>query len=184
MVNLNEIAMFTIIFAYVTSFAFLGVQDSVGDVVGVDMKAFDVTTGGFTGETIKTEIQTMTDTFAGCYDNQTPPVLIGGFNSPTYPDEASCNTAGYNWEVGTGSSFSQMSAQTARMQLTMADEPSITNNPITSATTMIFQLFQIVTGTYAFNLLIFMGIPHIFVVGITAVYVILLAIFIFDKLHP
>ena len=121
MVNLNEIAMFTIIFAYVTSFAFLGVQDSVGDLVGVDMKAFDVTTGGFTGETIKTEIQTMTDTFAGCYDNQTPPVLIGGFNNPTYPDKASCDTAGYNWEVGTGSSFSQMSAQTARMQLTMAD---------------------------------------------------------------
>jgi hypothetical protein len=70
------------------------------------------------------------------------------------------------------------------MQITMADEPSITNNPIASATTMIFQLFQIVTGTYAFNLLIFMGIPHIFVVGITAVYVILLAIYVFEKLHP
>jgi hypothetical protein len=183
-VTLNEIAMFTILTAYVFSFVILGVQDTVGDIVGVDMKAFDVATGGFTGETLKNEIQTMTDTFAGCYDNQNPPVLLGGFASPTYPDEATCTAAGYTWTVGTGSSFSQMSAQTAQMQLTMADEPSITNNPLTSGATMIFQLFQIVTGTYAFNILIFMGIPHIFVVGITAVYVILLAIYVFEKLRP
>jgi len=184
MVGLNEIAMMTIILAYVMSFTVLGVQDMIGDTINVDMKAFDVTTGGFTGETLKNEINTMTDTFAGCYDFQTPPAILGGFASPTYPDETTCDAAGYDWQIGTGSSFSQMSAQTAKMQLTMADEVSITNNPLTSGATMIFQLFQIVTGTYAFNLLIFMGIPHIFVVGITAVYVILLAIYVFEKLRP
>jgi hypothetical protein len=41
---------------------------------------------------------------------------------------------------------------------------------------MVFQLFQIITGTYAFNLLIFIGVPEIFVVGISMIYVILLAI--------
>ena len=62
------------------------------------------------------------------------------------------------------------------MQLTMADEVSVTNNPITSAATQVFQLFQIITGTYAFNLLIFLSVPEIFVVGISMIYVILLSI--------
>jgi hypothetical protein len=58
----------------------------------------------------------------------------------------------------------------------MAEEATVTNNPITSAASQVFQLFQIITGTYAFNLLVFIGIPEVFVVGISMIYVILLSI--------
>ena len=124
-------------------------------------------------------IQSISDTFAGCYDSTGN--LIGGYSNQTYTDALSCQYAPTSyqptqWIQGTNSTFSQLSFQTAQMQLTMADEVSITDNPITNAATMVFQLFQIITGTYAFNLLIFIGVPEIFVVGISMIYVILLAI--------
>jgi hypothetical protein len=87
------------------------------------------------------------------------------------------------WVEGTGGSFSEMSYQTAQMQLTMASEPSVTSNPLTSAATITYQLFQVLTGTYVFNILTFMGIPQIFVVGITMVYVLSLAIWVINMLR-
>ena len=44
-----------IIFAYIASFSFLGVQSILGDPIGVDMKAFDDQTGGFTGTDLSSE---------------------------------------------------------------------------------------------------------------------------------
>ena len=179
-----------IMVGYIMSFAMLGGQQVIGDLVGIEMKAFDPLTGGFTGNTIATNIATESDTFSGCYDTSLE--LIGGFASQTYETEALCvasldpstGLATNVWVQGTGGSFSEMSFQTARMQLTMASEPSVTSNPITSAATITYQLFQVLTGTYVFNILMFVGIPHIYVVGITMVYVLTLAIWVIKLLSP
>ncbi len=172
-----------IIFAYIASFSFLGVQSVVGDPIGVQMKVFDDQTGGFTGTDLRNQINTNSDTFAGCYDvNEN---LIGGFGNQTYTTEAECNTASanssnpdtpYEWVTGTNDSFSSLSYQTAQMQLTMANQGNVTTDPIAIAAEMVFFIFQVMTGTYAFNLLAYMGIPLIFVAGISMIYIILIAI--------
>ena len=69
------------------------------------------------------------------------------------------------------------------MQLTMANEVSITENPLTSGATMIYQFFQIITGTYAFNLLLHIAIPPIFVAGISMIYVILISLWVINTIN-
>ena len=163
-----------IIICYIASFTILGTQSILGDPMGIEMQAFNPDTGNFDGDTMRDSINSMSDTFAGCYDSNN--VLIGGYSNQTYATEIECTYASNTWVTGTNSTYSQLSFQTAQMQITMGNEVSITDNPITNAATMVFQLFQIITGTYAFNLLIFIGIPEIFVVGISMIYVILLSI--------
>jgi len=172
-----------IIFAYVASFSFLGVQSVVGDPIGVQMKAFDEQTGGFTGTDLRTQINSNSDTFAGCYDVNED--LIGGFGNQTYTTEALCTTASsvttnpdrpYTWLEGTNDSFSSLSYQTAQMQLTMANQNNVTVDPIATAAESVYFIFQVMTGTYAFNILSYMGIPAIFVAGISMIYIILIAI--------
>lgn len=172
-----------IMICYIASFTILGTQSIIGDPMGIEMQAFNPDTGNFDGDTMRDSINAMSDTFAGCYDNNN--VLIGGYSNQTYTNQIYCNDASaitsnpdtpYTWITGTNSTYSQLSFQTSQMQITMGNEVSITDNPITNAATMVFQLFQIITGTYAFNLLIFVGIPEIFVVGISMIYVILLSI--------
>ena len=172
-----------IIFAYIASFSFLGVQSVLGDPIGVDMKAFDDQTGGFTGTDLRNQINTNSDTFTGCFDVNEQ--LIGGFGNQTYTTEDDCNTASgnssnpdtpYEWVTGTNDSFSSLSYQTAQMQLTMANQNNVTIDPIATAAELVFFIFQIMTGTYAFNLLAYMGIPLIFVTGISMIYIILISI--------
>ena len=71
----------------------------------------------------------------------------------------------------------------SEMQLTMAQEISITENPLTSAATMIYQFFQIITGTYAFNLLLHLSIPPVFVAGISMIYIVLISLWVIDTLQ-
>ena len=172
-----------IIFAYIASFSFLGVQSILGDPIGVDMRVYDDQTGGFTGTDLRTSINTNSDTFAGCFDVNEQ--LIGGFGNQTYTTEDDCNTASgnssnpdtpYTWVTGTNDSFSSLSYQTAQMQLTMANQNNVTIDPIATAAELVFFIFQIMTGTYAFNLLVYMGIPLIFVAGISMIYIILISI--------
>ena len=172
-----------IIFAYIASFSFLGVQSILGDPIGVDMKAFDDQTGGFTGTDLRNQINTNSDTFAGCFDVNEQ--LIGGFGNQTYTTESACTTASsittnpdipYTWVEGTNDSFSSLSYQTAQMQLTMANQGNVTVDPIATAAELVFFIFQVMTGTYAFNLLVYMGIPLIFVAGISMIYIILISI--------
>ena len=172
-----------IITAYIFSFTFLGVQAAVGDPMGIDMKVYDVDTGGFTGADLRTQINTESDTFAGCYNVNEE--LIGGFGNQTYETEAECNTASavttnpdipYTWIEGTDATFSNLSYQTAQMQLTMANQANVTADPISAAAGLVYLIFQIMTGTYVFNLLAYMGIPLIFVGGISMIYVILISI--------
>lgn len=172
-----------IIICYIASFTVLGVQSVIGDPMNIEMQVFNPDSGSFDGESMRSAINTMSDTFSGCYDSTNQ--LIGGFSNQTYATQIECQYASndtantntpYTWIEGTNSTYSNLSFQTAQMQITMADEPSVTNNPITAAATLVFQVFQIITGTYAFNLLIFLGIPDIFVVGVSMIYVILLSI--------
>ena len=172
-----------IILAYIASFTFLGVQSVVGDPIGIEMKVYESDTGGFTGTDLRTSINSMSDTFAGCYDNTQS--LIGGFGNQTYTTEIECQYASadpantntpYEWISGTNSTFSNLSYQTAQMQLTMADQQSVTDNPITQAGALVYLIFQIMTGTYVFNLLAYLGIPLIFVAGVSMIYIILISI--------
>uniref|UniRef100_A0AAT9J760 ORF11 n=1 Tax=Nitrosopumilaceae spindle-shaped virus TaxID=3065433 RepID=A0AAT9J760_9VIRU len=165
-----------IITAYIFSFAFLGVQAVVGDPMGIEMKVYDSDTGGFTGTDLRTSINNISDTFAGCYDSTNS--LIGGFGNQTYVTEIECTYADptNQWISGTNSTFSNLSYQTAQMQLTMADQDSVTDNPITQAGAMVYLIFQVMSGTYVFNLLAYMGIPLIFVTGISMIYIILISI--------
>tara|TARA_B100000470_G_scaffold168695_1_gene133073 strand:- start:727 stop:1242 length:516 start_codon:yes stop_codon:yes gene_type:complete len=156
------------------SFSVLGTQAILGDPIGVEMQSFDKGSGMLIGDTMTNAINSMSDSFTGCYDSSSN--LIGGYNNQTYTTEIECTYANQFWIEGTGASYSELSYQTAQMQLTMANEISVTNNPVTSAATQVFQLFQIITGTYAFNLLVFFGIPEIFVAGISMIYVITLSI--------
>lgn len=172
-----------IITAYIFSFTFLGVQAVVGDPMGIDMKVYDVDTGGFTGDDLRTQINTESDTFAGCYNVNEE--LIGGFGNQTYTTETLCTAASsvttnpdipYTWVEGTDATFSNLSYQTAQMQLTMANQANVTTDPISAAAGLVYLIFQIMTGTYVFNLLAYMGIPLIFVGGISMIYVILISI--------
>jgi hypothetical protein len=161
-----------IILAYIASFALIGIQVVLGDPLGIEIEGVD-------GIPIRDAINTMSDTFAGCYDNNQ--TLIGGFGNQTYTDVTECFYADQvyqptEWIEGTNSTFSNLSYQTAHMQLTMASEITITDNPLTTAATLVYQIFQIITGTYIFNLLKILWIPDIFVAGISMIYVILISI--------
>jgi len=175
-----------IIIAYVASFCVLGGQTILGDPLGVDMQRYNPETGMMDGGSMREAIQSISDTFAGCYDANGN--LIGGYSNQTYADSTACfyANASYQptqWIQGTNSTFSQLSYQTSEMQLTMANEISITDNPLTSSATMIYQFFQIITGTYAFNLLLYMSIPPVFVAGISMIYIILISLWAIDTIR-
>lgn len=180
-----------IMVGYIFSFAFLGGSE-LANMAGVDLRAYNPDTGKMDGETIKFKLTESTDTFEGCYSSDTSvPAneLIGGYNNQTYTEQLTCEWAVMPdgttnlWIEGTGASFSGMSYQTARMQLTMASELSVTSNPLTSSAEIVYQLFQVLTGTYVFNMLMFLAIPQIYVVGITMVYILALAIWVIDTLR-
>lgn len=73
----------------------------------------------------------------------------------------------------TGSSFEDLSNSTN--QIIDLNETDVTTNPISEAARVAWLLFQVITGTYIFQILTFFGIPEIFVAGISMVYVIMLA---------
>ena len=175
-----------IILAYTASFCFLGVQSTLGDPMGVDMQRYNPDTGKMDGGSMREAIQSISDTFAGCYDSNSD--LIGGYANQTNVDSTACFYADAvhqptQWIQGTNSTFSQLSYQTSEMQLTMANEISITDNPLTSGATMIYQFFQIITGTYAFNLLLHLAIPPMFVAGISMIYIILISLWVIHTLQ-
>ena len=173
------------------SFVFLGGSE-LADLVGHEWRAYNVDTGEWDGELIKLKILQASDTFEGCYTSDTSVPqneLIGGFANQTYTENITCVMATMPdgttnlWIEGTGASFSGMSYQTAQMQLTMASEISVTANPLTSSAEIVYQLFQVLTGTYIFNILMFFAIPQIYVVGITMVYILTLAIWVINTLR-
>ena len=178
MVDLKQTPIVIVIVCYVASFFIMGVQTTLGDPMGIELMIFDKALGGFgsqdDGTTFTSSILEMTDKMEACHTSGGE--LIGCVYNMTYTTELDCHFADNTnvWMNSTGSSFSTLNEQTYNMRLTMTDEPSVVNNPIASAASIAYQLFGIITGTYIFNILMFFGIPYVFVAGIIMVYVILL----------
>ena len=91
-----------IILAYIASFGMLGGQALVGDPMGVDMQRYNPETGKLDGGSMREAIQSISDTFAGCYDSNSN--LIGGYSNQTYTTEIECTYANQFWIEGTGAS--------------------------------------------------------------------------------
>lgn len=59
--------------------------------------------------------------------------------------------------------------------VTDTDPATVQTDPITAAAQITYQLFLVLTGTYVFNVLYFLGVPFIVVSGLAVIYLILLA---------
>ena len=64
---------------------------------------------------------------------------------------------------------------TATSNIVCTNSTSVTSNPVTAAAGIAWEIIQLMSGTYIFNLLVLFGIPEIMVAGMTILYVILLA---------
>ena len=58
-----------ILIAYIASFSILGAQTILGDPIGVDMQRYNPDTGKMDGGSMREAIQSISNTFAGCYDS-------------------------------------------------------------------------------------------------------------------
>ena len=54
------------------------------------------------------------------------------------------------------------------------NQTAVTTDPITAAAGIAWELIQLMTGTYIFNIAYLMGVPLIIIAGITLLYIILL----------
>ena len=64
---------------------------------------------------------------------------------------------------------------TATSNIVGTNSTSVVNNPVSAAAGIAWEIIQLMSGTYIFNLLVLFGIPEIMVAGMTILYVILLA---------
>ena len=67
------------------------------------------------------------------------------------------------------------SVNTASTNILGTNSTSVINNPVTAAAGIAWEIIQLMSGTYVFNLLALFGLPSIIIVGISVLYIILLA---------
>ena len=67
------------------------------------------------------------------------------------------------------------SVNTASTNILGTNSTSVINNPVTAAAGIAWEIIQLMAGTYVFNLLALFGLPSIIIVGISVLYIILLA---------
>ena len=83
--------------------------------------------------------------------------------------------AGINGNAGTGINgainLSQLSNSTNT--IVAQDELTITNNPVTAGAQIIYTIFQVMTGTHMFNIMISLGVPAIWAGGIVVLYILM-----------
>ena len=72
---------------------------------------------------------------------------------------------------------------TFQQNVTNTNPVTLTVNVISTNAVMLWQLFQLATGTYIFNILFFMGVPAILVSGMTIMYVIFLMILVVSTVY-
>lgn len=63
---------------------------------------------------------------------------------------------------------------TISLNVTNTNATTITDNPVVAAAQIAYQIFQLLTGTYIFNILAILDVPLIFISGLVLIYVILL----------
>lgn len=76
---------------------------------------------------------------------------------------------------GTGGIISISTINQQQQNITSITRNNTVTNPIGTAAGQAWELLQILTGTYIFNVLSLLGIPSIFISGLVVLYVILLA---------
>ena len=113
-----------ILFLYISSFMFLGVQFLLADAVGITMTNFE-------GVQVKSKIL---DTIKLDRLNEHTENFVTDNTEPVSVIEQFVQTAGLAWE-----------------------------------------LLTLLTGTYIFNILVFFGVPEIFVTGLVVIYIIMFA---------
>jgi len=74
-------------------------------------------------------------------------------------------------------SINQGSFNSIQNNVTSTARSSLVTNIVTAAQ-IGFEIFQLITGTFIFNIILMFGVPLIFVYGLTGIYFILLAMFI------
>lgn len=67
--------------------------------------------------------------------------------------------------------------------VTNTNPATLNVNTITTTATMLWQLFQLASGTYIFNVLFYLGVPAILVSGMTIVYFIFLMILVVSAVY-
>ena len=90
MVTLQEIPIYIIVAAYAFSFVIIGVQVTLADPMGIEMKIYDEVLGGFGNQNP-----------TGCYNSVGG--VVGGELTPTYSTESACISAGFEWSVASQS---------------------------------------------------------------------------------
>ena len=68
-----------------------------------------------------------------------------------------------------------INTMTLQVNSTVGNFSGITLDPILNAASIAWSLFQLLTGTYVFNILYLFGVPAVFIVPIGVVYMIMLA---------
>ena len=64
---------------------------------------------------------------------------------------------------------------TIQQNITSTSRSSIVSNPVMAAAGIAWELVLLITGTYVFNILYLLGVPIIFIMGLVAIYFMLLA---------
>lgn len=64
---------------------------------------------------------------------------------------------------------------TSEQNITSTSRASIVSNPVTAAAGIAWELILLITGTYVFNILYLLGVPVILIMGLVALYFMLLA---------
>lgn len=64
---------------------------------------------------------------------------------------------------------------TSEQNITSTSRASIVSNPVTAAAGIAWELILLITGTYVFNVLYLLGVPVILIMGLVALYFMLLA---------
>ena len=68
-----------------------------------------------------------------------------------------------------------INTMTLQVNSTVGNFSGITLDPILNAASIAWSLFQLLTGTYVFNILYLFGVPPVFIVPIGIIYMIMLA---------
>lgn len=80
-------------------------------------------------------------------------------------------------KTGVLNAINQGSFNSIQNNVTSTARSSVVTNIVTAAQ-IGFEVFQLITGTFIFQILLMFGVPLIFVYGLTGIYFILLAMFI------
>ena len=71
--------------------------------------------------------------------------------------------------------ISNINTMSTQVNSTVGNFSGITLEPVLNAAAIAWSLFQLLTGTYVFNILYLFGIPPVFIVPIGVIYMIMLA---------